>query len=107
MAISVTREWIGHRSYLALDAIGRCSHHGVEAAGWRRGLLAPCSADEVEAEAAAQKRTIAETGSNETGGGEEPNYPASATLCGKCQTKAVVVMDNCATCLSCGYSKCG
>ena len=34
-------------------------------------------------------------------------YPASATLCHKCNTKAMVVMDNCATCLSCGYSKCG
>ncbi|MDX2418410.1 MAG: NrdJb [Xanthomonadales bacterium] len=39
--------------------------------------------------------------------GEETGYPASATLCNKCHTKAVVVMDNCATCLSCGYSKCG
>jgi len=35
------------------------------------------------------------------------DYPASATLCNKCHTKAVVIMDNCATCLSCGYSKCG
>ncbi|MEJ2383446.1 MAG: NrdJb, partial [Xanthomonadales bacterium] len=35
------------------------------------------------------------------------DYPASATLCFKCHTKAVVIMDNCATCLSCGYSKCG
>jgi len=39
--------------------------------------------------------------------GEDTGYPASATLCNKCSTKAVVVMDNCATCLSCGYSKCG
>jgi len=39
--------------------------------------------------------------------GEETGYPASATLCNKCHTKAVVIMDNCATCLSCGYSKCG
>ena len=39
--------------------------------------------------------------------GEEAQYPASATLCNKCHTKAVIVMDNCATCLSCGYSKCG
>lgn len=39
--------------------------------------------------------------------GEDAGYPASATLCHKCHTKAVVVMDNCATCLSCGYSKCG
>lgn len=35
------------------------------------------------------------------------SYPASATLCNKCHTKAVIIMDNCATCLSCGYSKCG
>jgi hypothetical protein len=39
--------------------------------------------------------------------GEDAGYPASASLCNKCHTKAVVVMDNCATCLSCGYSKCG
>ena len=38
---------------------------------------------------------------------EPVGYPASATLCNKCLTKAMVVMDNCATCLSCGYSKCG
>jgi len=53
-----------------------------------------------EAEASAQKKT-ADMNSVDTG------YPASATLCNKCHTKAVVVMDNCATCLSCGYSKCG
>jgi hypothetical protein len=49
----------------------------------------------------AQKKTVADSA------GEEAGYPASATLCNKCHTKAVVVMDNCATCLSCGYSKCG
>ena len=49
----------------------------------------------------AQKKTVTDTAEEETG------YPASATLCNKCYTKAVVVMDNCATCLSCGYSKCG
>jgi hypothetical protein len=57
-----------------------------------------------EAEIAAQRRAPIETGSDDS---EEPTYPASATLCNKCHTKAVVVMDNCATCLSCGYSKCG
>ena len=35
------------------------------------------------------------------------DYPANATMCGKCSTKAVIVMDGCATCLSCGDSKCG
>ena len=34
-------------------------------------------------------------------------YPPSATMCGKCNTKATIIMDGCATCLSCGYSKCG
>ena len=57
-----------------------------------------------------QKRAEAEdaqTKTNTNSAGEATGYPASATLCNKCQTKAVVVMDNCATCLSCGYSKCG
>ncbi len=60
-----------------------------------------------EAVAAAEKKTVAETASAEAAAADEPGYPASATLCHKCHTKAVVVMDNCATCLSCGYSKCG
>jgi len=51
---------------------------------------------------AAQKKRIADLGA-----GEDSSYPASATLCNKCYTKAVILMDNCATCLSCGYSKCG
>jgi hypothetical protein len=34
-------------------------------------------------------------------------FPVTATLCPKCSTKALVVMDGCSTCLSCGYSKCG
>jgi|SRR5947207_9871662 len=36
-----------------------------------------------------------------------PAFPPSATLCPKCSTKAVIIMDGCATCLSCGHSKCG
>jgi hypothetical protein len=35
------------------------------------------------------------------------NFPASASLCQKCQTKAVIKMDGCLTCLNCGDSKCG
>jgi hypothetical protein len=34
-------------------------------------------------------------------------FPPSATFCAKCSTKAVVLMDGCATCLNCGNSKCG
>lgn len=38
---------------------------------------------------------------------EAGDYPANATMCPKCNTKAVIIMDGCATCLSCGDSKCG
>ncbi|MBZ0221472.1 MAG: NrdJb [Dokdonella sp.] len=34
-------------------------------------------------------------------------FPAGASLCHKCNTSAVIVMDGCETCLNCGYSKCG
>ena len=33
--------------------------------------------------------------------------PDNKMLCSECQSKEVVLMDGCATCLSCGYSKCG
>jgi len=39
--------------------------------------------------------------------GEGASFPPSATMCHKCNTKAQVIMDGCATCLNCGYSKCG
>ncbi len=35
------------------------------------------------------------------------SFPTSASFCTKCQAKAVILMDGCATCLNCGYSKCG
>ncbi|MFO1433457.1 MAG: NrdJb [Candidatus Competibacteraceae bacterium] len=39
---------------------------------------------------------------------EQPHtFPETASLCPKCQTKAMILMDNCLTCLNCGYSKCG
>lgn len=38
---------------------------------------------------------------------ESSPFPANASLCQKCNTKAVIVMDGCNTCLNCGDSKCG
>ena len=35
------------------------------------------------------------------------SFPEKAQLCTKCQTKALVLMDGCMTCLNCGDSKCG
>ncbi|WP_257386029.1 NrdJb [Tahibacter caeni] len=34
-------------------------------------------------------------------------FPPGATLCHKCNVAATILMDGCATCLNCGYSKCG
>ena len=45
---------------------------------------------------------VADTGSNEAG-----EFPPTSMLCSKCNTKAVISMDGCMTCLSCGDSKCG
>lgn len=51
----------------------------------------------------------AELDAMETADGEttDARFPPSATLCVKCNTKAMVQMDNCMTCLNCGESKCG
>jgi len=37
----------------------------------------------------------------------EGDFPADAKNCGKCYTRAVIIMDGCLTCLNCGDSKCG
>ena len=69
------------------------------------GLLKKVEADEhrekfIKDKAAeyARKKTVAEV--------EQSGYPESAKLCSKCLTKAVIMLDGCLTCLSCGESKC-
>ena len=66
--------------------------------------------------AAAQKRTPSAFSTDLAGAGAESArketteasaFPPGATMCAKCSTNAVIMMDGCATCLSCGYSKCG
>ena len=54
---------------------------------------------------ATKKAELAEkTSATET---EDNSFPATAELCNKCQTKAMIKMDGCLTCLNCGDSKCG
>ena len=55
------------------------------------------------------RRTPGPTDSDATSTSEEPagQFPPGATLCFKCNNKAMVLMDGCQTCLNCGYSKCG
>ncbi|WP_166261381.1 NrdJb [Marinobacter salicampi] len=71
------------------------------------GLIETEEMSEVTKRILAEKR--AEFESNQAARNDESvgDYPANATMCGKCSTKAVIVMDGCATCLSCGDSKCG
>lgn len=38
---------------------------------------------------------------------EATDFPPSSQLCKKCNTRAVISMDGCMTCLNCGDSKCG
>jgi hypothetical protein len=42
-----------------------------------------------------------------TANSDENSFPEQAVLCGKCSTKAMVLLDGCMTCLNCGESKCG
>ena len=60
---------------------------------------APASADLAGSAAASDDDTLTVA--------SEVSFPPTATMCGKCNTKAVIIMDGCATCLNCGYSKCG
>ncbi len=77
---------------------------GVPGAGATPGAAAlapsPASAGEGRGEGVPHQEDIAVTG-------DGTSFPPSATLCHKCSTKALVIMDGCATCLNCGYSKCG
>ncbi len=71
------------------------------------GLLAGEELDEHQRAILAEKRREFEAREAGTGGESGGGFPAGATLCGKCSTKAVIVMDGCETCLNCGHSKCG
>jgi hypothetical protein len=50
---------------------------------------------------------VGETADSATAPESGSAFPPGATLCHKCNTGAVIIMDGCATCLNCGYSKCG
>jgi hypothetical protein len=55
----------------------------------------------------AEKRAEFESRGKQQDAFAESSYPAGAQLCPKCSTAALVLLDGCSTCLSCGDSKCG
>jgi hypothetical protein len=73
------------------------------------GLLRRDTLDEHQRKHVAEKRAAFEKHSQSArkAAADEGGFPDGAELCGKCQTKAVVMMDGCMTCLNCGESKCG
>ncbi len=72
------------------------------------GMLKDSELDEHQKKLIAQKRKeFEEQNKTQNNASEEDNFPEQAQLCSKCQTKALVLMDGCMTCLSCGDSKCG
>jgi len=70
------------------------------------GLIAGDGLDENQRQHIAEKRAEYEA-KNAAAETESSGFPEGAQLCDKCQTKAVVSIDNCMTCLNCGDSKCG
>lgn len=71
--------------------------------------------DEHQKAAVAEKQAAYEAQQQKESESEEPSdptknaagYPKESTLCPKCNTMAVIVLDKCPTCLNCGDSKCG
>lgn len=68
------------------------------------GLLKDNGPDKHQQKLIEEKKAEIKAKAAAEGDGE---FPASASLCSKCNTKAMIQMDNCLTCLNCGESKCG
>ncbi|MDH4072349.1 MAG: NrdJb [Gammaproteobacteria bacterium] len=71
------------------------------------GLLARKELDAGQKKLIEQKRVQFEESRKQQDAFSKSDYPEGAQLCSRCSTVAVVMMDGCMTCLSCGDSKCG
>ncbi len=71
------------------------------------GLLKNDELDEHQKQLIEKKRSEYAAAADEAATGAGDSFPEGAQLCAKCSTKAVIKMDGCMTCLSCGDSKCG
>jgi hypothetical protein len=72
------------------------------------GLLKDEGLDEHQQALLAEKREQFEAATAQAEAkGESSDFPAGSQLCSKCNTKAMIKLDGCMTCLNCGESKCG
>lgn len=83
--------------------------HAIERHMQMIGMIKADKLDDNQKEFLAKKKAEIDAAQGKADGKEVDNgeFPDSATVCAKCNTKAVVLMDGCMTCLSCGDSKCG
>lgn len=76
----------------------------------RIGMIKDEGLDEHQQKLIAEKRAEYESKlgkSNAVEPADNGQFPEGSKLCTKCNTKAMIVMDGCLTCLNCGDSKCG
>ncbi len=80
--------------------------HAIESHMKHIGMIQPEALTDHQKQFLAEKRKEFEAkhGASENG---DDSFPEQAVLCAKCNTKAMVLMDGCMTCLNCGDSKCG
>jgi hypothetical protein len=71
------------------------------------GMMGSPELDAGQKQLIAEKRTEFEESKKQQDAFSNTIYPEGAQLCSKCSTAAVIMMDGCQTCLSCGESKCG
>jgi hypothetical protein len=71
------------------------------------GLLSQPELDEGQKQLIEEKRAEFVESQKQQDAFSRSEYPEGAQLCSKCNTVAVIMMDGCMTCLSCGDSKCG
>ena len=71
------------------------------------GVMPRPEIDEHRAALIKQKKEEYEARNKQQDAFSRGHYPEGAQLCPKCSTAAVIMMDGCMTCLSCGDSKCG
>jgi serine/threonine protein phosphatase PrpC len=71
------------------------------------GMMRKVELDEHQKKLVEEKRAEFEARTKQQDAFAKSHFPDGAALCAKCSTAAVVMMDNCMTCLNCGDSKCG
>jgi hypothetical protein len=71
------------------------------------GMIRDDGPDEHQQKLIDEKRAEYENARGSDGSESKTDFPEGAELCRKCQTRAVIRMDGCLTCLNCGDSKCG